>query len=302
MELKPIYEWINNINFSQDIPEWVDPRELQIFNKGRQPMPKWINELADWSMRTGNYNKIDELLDLRFGDQYNTPWTPERINEFKYGTKYKGLPKVSTDNRSLITKYLQSIKPREVFHRDPDFIFDKFDVSKAGIRKDGSKYNLNFGKGGYVSTSNDLSLDKIYGDKVSRFFINPESKFTTPREIYKSNILGHPYFNKEEIYGKRFQDYLKRKGYSGINNKWEIVSYNPDKDFLPANTKMQRIVNRLFNNSAMRYGSQILNRVAIPLAIYEGLSQPTASGEAEQDAYNNWAAQHGQPLQAGISY
>lgn len=279
-ELKPIWDWMSDIDFSktQNIPDWVDPREPIWINKGKSPMPDWIKELADWSMRTGNYNKIDKLLDLRFDEQYNTKWTPEQINEFKYGVKYRGLPKAQTNNKFLITKYLDAINPKEVFHRDPDIIFNKFDISKAGIRKDGSKYNLNFGKGGYVSTANDLSLDKIYGDKVSRFFINPESKFTTPSDIYKSNILEHPYFNKEEIYGKRFQDYLKRKGYSGINNKWEIVSYNPNKDFLPANTKLQRIANKFFNNAAVRYGSELLNRIAIPAMIIDGLSQPAGQG------------------------
>lgn len=280
-ELKPIYEWISDgIDFGKEIPDWIDPRDPAWLNKefNRKPMPNWIQELSDWSMNTGNYKKIDELLDLRFGDKYNTPWDADEINKFKYGEMYKGIEKAKPGKQSLITKYLKAINPQEVFHRDPEFIFDKFDLSKAGIRKDGSKYLLNWGPGAYVSIENDPSLNKCYGDKVSRFFINPEAKLVTPSTKNLANIYSHPYFREEELHGSKFQKYLQKKGYAGIHDDWEKVFYNPDKDLLPANTKLQRIVNRLFNNAAIKYGSKLLNRIATPMMILEGLSQPAGEG------------------------
>jgi hypothetical protein len=46
------------------------------------------------------------------------------------------------------------------------------------------------------------------------------------------------------------------------------------------------------------------NRANAPIMIYKGLSQPVNQGNEylEQDLYNNWAAQHGQPLQGGIQF
>lgn len=280
-ELKTIYEWISDgIDFGKEIPDWIDPRDPAWLNKefGRKPMPNWIQELSDWAMDTGNYKKIDELLNLRFGDKYNTPWDADEINKFKYGKMYKGIEKAKPIKQSLITKYLKAINPQEVFHRDPEFIFDKFDLSKAGIRKDGSKYLLNWGPGAYVSVENDPSLNKFYGDKVSKFFINPETKLVTPNTKNLVDIYSHPYFRGEELFGPKFRKYLQKKGYYGIQDGWEKVFYNPDKDLLPANTKLQRIVNRFFNSSAIKYGSQLLNRIAAPMMILEGLSQPAGEG------------------------
>lgn len=49
---------------------------------------------------------------------------------------------------------------------------------------------------------------------------------------------------------------------------------------------------------------QTVSRAAAPVMIYKGLSQPVNQGNEylEQDLYNNWAAQHGQPLQGGIQF
>jgi hypothetical protein len=289
-KLKPIHEWmIDGIDFTKEIPDWIDPRDPEWMNKdlNRKPMPNWIQELSDWSMNTGNYKKIDELLDLRFGDRYNTPWNTDEINKFKYGEMYKGIEKVKPSKQSLIAKYLKAINPREVFHRDPEFIFDKFDLSKAGIKKDGTRYSLNWGPGAYVSTENDPSLNKFYGDKVSRFFINPESKLVTPRTKNLANIYSHPYFKEEVRHGPKFQKYLQKKGYAGVYDDWENVLYNPDKDLLPANNRLQRFINRFFNNSAIRYGGKILNKISTPLMILEGigLNQPVGQGSDQPPIY-----------------
>lgn len=235
---------------ADSIPNWRDPRYP---NLGGEPMPNWIQELADWSMNTGNRKKIDKLIELSYSNNYKTPWTKEQIEEFKYGTKIKGLKKPDKN----IVKYIkQALKPREVFHRDPEFIFDKFDLSKAGIRTDGTKYNPSWGKGAYVSIKNDPSLDKIYGTKISRFYERPGTELVTPGEIYKSNTMGHPYF-EDDFMGKKYLEYLKRKGYSGIDNRWEHVFYFPDEDLLPANTPLQRVVNRIPTQTLGKIGNKV---------------------------------------------
>ena len=260
-----------------NIPDWIDPREPDLLKGYRTPMPEWIQELADWSMKTGNYKKIDKLLDLALGD-YNTPWTTEQIDKFKYGDKYTGLSKYKPTSGNIISEYIKAISPKELYHRDKFKIFDKFDLSKAGVRADGRKYIPNWGHGAYTSIKNDPSLDKYYGKMVSKFFQSPEANLISPRELYKTNFFSHPYFKDEPIYGNKFQKYLKMKGYSGIDNDWERVFYEPNKDLLPANAKYQRLVNRLFNNNAVKYGSKILNRIATPLMILDGigLNQPIA--------------------------
>lgn len=47
-----------------------------------------------------------------------------------------------------------------------------------------------------------------------------------------------------------------------------------------------------------------ISRASAPFMIYNGLTQPVNQGNEylEQDMYNNWAAQHGQPLQGGIQF
>lgn len=282
MEQKTVLEFIlDSIDWdnAKKIPDWVDPREGAFWNKGRTPMPEWIQQLSDWSMKTGNRKKIDELLDLAYGEKYKTPWTQARINEFKYGKKINGLPKASSKTGNIFYEYLKAINPQEVYHRDPKSIFDKFDLDKAGIRPDRSKYNPSYGKGAYVSIKDDASLNKLYGDKVSKFFVNPDAKLLSSKDAHIYNVIGHPYF-EEQFMGDRFKKYLSNKGYAGINNDWEQVFYNPDKDLLPANTKFQRFVNRFFNAPAIKYGSKIINRVATPLAILEGmgLNQPVGQG------------------------
>lgn len=275
MELKPIWELIDWDNLdsklSKNIPDWIDPRNPNFLKETRTPMPGWIQELADWAMRTGNYKKIDKLLELAYQDNYNTPWSKEQIEQFKYGDKYTGLSKNKPTKGNIISEYIKAINPRELYHRDRFEVFDKFDLSKAGVRPDGTKYRPSWGRGAYTSIKNDPSLDKQYGKIVSKFFQNPEVNLLSPREVYKTNFIAHPYFRDEEVYGKKFQKYLKMKGYDGIDNDWERVFYNPDKDLLPANTKYQRFVNRFFNNQAVNYGGKILNKVATPLAIIEGL-------------------------------
>lgn len=303
-QFKPVHEWmLEGIDFSKEIPDWIDPRDPAWFNKefNRKPMPNWIQELSDWSMNTGNYKKIDELLKLRFGDNYNTPWDTDEINKFKYGEMYKGIEKVKPDRQSLITKYFKAINPQEVFHRDPEFIFDKFDLSKAGTRKDGSKYLLNYGPGAYVSTKNDPSLNKYYGDKVSRFFINPEAKLVTPKTKNLADVHSHPYFREDELFGSKFQKYLQTKGYAGINADWEKVFYNPDRDLLPANTKLQRIANRFFNDSAVKYGTQILNKTAVPLAIFDMLQSPVGDSTLPFEGNYNTIRQDFMPLSQGFN-
>lgn len=61
-------------------------------------------------------------------------------------------------------------------------------------------------------------------------------------------------------------------------------------------------VQDLYNRVAPYVGT--VSRASAPFLIYKGLTQPVNQGNEylEQDMYNNWAAQHGQPLQGGIQF
>ena len=266
MENKPIWEWIEDIN--------LDDINFDIPN-GELPEPKTIEK----------YPSIASVKD--------NSW------------------------RNLLRNLWGEMNPKTLYHNSSG-IFDKFNLDHVGY------HGQNSGRGAYLS--NNPERARNYGKFANKFFLNSNAKLIPEHEALQMlDYTEHPWFTKDgtlsnKIAKDRFNKYLSQKGYIGYKNNmgWETPTYDyvifNENSLKPANTSLQRFINRiptqtlgemaskLYNTPGVAPTLKFFNRAAIPLAIYEGLSQPTASAEAEQDAYNNWAAQHGQPLQAGISY
>lgn len=223
-------------------------------------------------------------------------------NILQYETKYNDLPienkkfslqpfnLIGENNKGgILQNYLRSINPTELYHGGTN-TFNRFNPNLFG-----SSNGMYSGYGAYL-TDNPM-LAKSYGEKVSRFYLpqdyqlsNYDNAFIDNIDYYKNK---YPFLAKDtpprsgwvrELFGKNMADFLDRKGITGTSNKLgfndasEYVIYDPDK-LAPANTLPQRIANRFFNRNAIRYGSQLANRLMLPLAIYDGLSQPVARDE-----------------------
>lgn len=290
-----------------------------------------------------NYND-KKLLDLwelfdnipiedntKFDIEYEPP-KPLTSNDYK---KYPSLKSVKDNSWGrLIKELIGEMNPLEIKHGG-SVVFDKYDFSRP------SYHGTTYGKGLYASENPNFA--KNFGNRISRFYINPYKNYANPNElesiVSKDDI---PYFKRgvdiQESYlpkdrpnntlrewaikqmempQERYNKYVSAKGYTGYavpvyEGTTAYLVFNPDIDAKPANTPLQRVVNRIptqtlgkmankaYNTPAVKQAIRFLPALGTAEMIYQGLEQPV--GRAEFTPEEILMLDKGQPLQGGVSY
>lgn len=280
-----------------------------------------------------DYNPLED--NAKFDIEYEQP-KPLTSNDYK---KYPSLKSVKDNSwRRLFKELIGEMNPVEIKHGG-SVVFDKYDFNRPSVH--GSRY----GKALYAFEN--PSSSRNFGENISRFYINPYKDYANindlERIVSQSDI---PYFTKDgtinikasyldlpkerpnntlrewaikrmEIPQERYNKYVRAKGYTGYaipiyNGATEYVIFNPDIDAKPANTPLQRFLNRIptqtlgkmatkaYNIPAVKQAIRFLPALGTAEMIYQGLEQPV--GRAEFTPEEILMLDKGQPLQGGVRY